>query len=255
MRGVSATSSRGAARWLSRPAISVRTGRHGSRLWVVSRAQIVFSSDCIPVSLLSLTGRIGLRPGPARARRPTWPGPTLGVHQQWASPCWLRQAGVEIHSGPHTASQCGTTPYRGCCISPKLSALTAAAKRASGNGEKPCVLAVEAGFLKPLPLAVRGEIERWVKGQPDPCGALALYIEGTACRRGPAADGFLERRTSWGLPLARCQRRKPLPRFGTTEEPPFCAPPFSGSAPVAQLDRAPDYESGGREFESSPVRQ
>ena len=27
------------------------------------------------------------------------------------------------------------------------------------------------------------------------------------------------------------------------------------SAPVAQLDRAPDYESGGREFESSPVRQ
>ena len=28
-----------------------------------------------------------------------------------------------------------------------------------------------------------------------------------------------------------------------------------GQAPVAQLDRAPDYESGGREFESSPVRQ
>src|SRR5262249_51757138 len=26
------------------------------------------------------------------------------------------------------------------------------------------------------------------------------------------------------------------------------------SAPVAQLDRAPDYESGGREFESSPAR-
>lgn len=25
-------------------------------------------------------------------------------------------------------------------------------------------------------------------------------------------------------------------------------------APVAQLDRAPDYESGGREFESSPAR-
>ena len=26
-------------------------------------------------------------------------------------------------------------------------------------------------------------------------------------------------------------------------------------APVAQLDRAPDYESGGREFESLPARQ
>ena len=26
-------------------------------------------------------------------------------------------------------------------------------------------------------------------------------------------------------------------------------------APVAQLDRVPDYESGGRGFESSPVRQ
>ena len=25
-------------------------------------------------------------------------------------------------------------------------------------------------------------------------------------------------------------------------------------APVAQLDRVPDYESGGRGFESSPVR-
>jgi hypothetical protein len=29
---------------------------------------------------------------------------------------------------------------------------------------------------------------------------------------------------------------------------------FGGRAPVAQLDRAPDYESGGQEFESSPVR-
>ena len=28
-----------------------------------------------------------------------------------------------------------------------------------------------------------------------------------------------------------------------------------GQAPVAQLDRAPDYESGGRGFESCPVRQ
>ena len=30
---------------------------------------------------------------------------------------------------------------------------------------------------------------------------------------------------------------------------------FALSAPVAQLDRVPDYESGGRGFESSPVRQ
>ena len=29
---------------------------------------------------------------------------------------------------------------------------------------------------------------------------------------------------------------------------------FSINAPVAQLDRVPDYESGGRGFESSPVR-
>ena len=27
------------------------------------------------------------------------------------------------------------------------------------------------------------------------------------------------------------------------------------AAPVAQLDRAPDYESGGQEFESLPVHQ
>ena len=30
---------------------------------------------------------------------------------------------------------------------------------------------------------------------------------------------------------------------------------FLQNAPVAQLDRVPDYESGGRGFESSPVRQ
>ena len=29
---------------------------------------------------------------------------------------------------------------------------------------------------------------------------------------------------------------------------------FAITAPVAQLDRVPDYESGGRGFESSPVR-
>ena len=29
---------------------------------------------------------------------------------------------------------------------------------------------------------------------------------------------------------------------------------FAIIAPVAQLDRVPDYESGGRGFESSPVR-
>ena len=34
-----------------------------------------------------------------------------------------------------------------------------------------------------------------------------------------------------------------------------CPAPFAfGEAPVAQLDRALDYESRGREFESSPVR-
>src|ERR1700688_4138477 len=31
--------------------------------------------------------------------------------------------------------------------------------------------------------------------------------------------------------------------------------PAAASAPVAQLDRAPDYESGGREFESLRARQ
>ena len=36
---------------------------------------------------------------------------------------------------------------------------------------------------------------------------------------------------------------------------PYVAPlPFPGSAPVAQLDRAPDYESGGQRFESFRAR-
>ena len=33
------------------------------------------------------------------------------------------------------------------------------------------------------------------------------------------------------------------------------APLFSSKAPVAQLDRAPDFESGGQGFESLPARQ
>ena len=34
----------------------------------------------------------------------------------------------------------------------------------------------------------------------------------------------------------------------------YVSAPCSGQAPVAQLDRAPDYESGGQEFESLRVR-
>ena len=33
------------------------------------------------------------------------------------------------------------------------------------------------------------------------------------------------------------------------------APPIFSKAPVAQLDRAPDFESGGQGFESLPARQ
>src|SRR4051812_24504134 len=45
-------------------------------------------------------------------------------------------------------------------------------------------------------------------------------------------------------------------RVARTGSSPYVAPlPFSGTrAPVAQLDRAPDYESGGREFESLRAR-
>ena len=41
------------------------------------------------------------------------------------------------------------------------------------------------------------------------------------------------------------------------ERPPNlrASPPFSSKAPVAQLDRAPDFESGGQGFESLPARQ
>jgi hypothetical protein len=36
---------------------------------------------------------------------------------------------------------------------------------------------------------------------------------------------------------------------------PFLTSSYPGRAPVAQLDRAPDYESGGQEFESLRARQ
>src|SRR5258705_6399235 len=49
----------------------------------------------------------------------------------------------------------------------------------------------------------------------------------------------------------------PLPsRRGGVSNAPFCRPRSgpAGKAPVAQLDRAPDYESGGRTFESFRAR-
>ena len=49
----------------------------------------------------------------------------------------------------------------------------------------------------------------------------------------------------------------PLPRRrGDDSNAPFCRAPLgpTDEAPVAQLDRAPDYESGGQEFESLRAR-
>src|SRR5271165_2885295 len=69
---------------------------------------------------------------------------------------------------------------------------------------------------------------------------------------------------------ARAGAQKPAPRRGafalarasengyspaTLLAPAFISPARTGCAPVAQLDRAPDYESGGQEFESLRARQ
>src|SRR6185295_13664182 len=51
---------------------------------------------------------------------------------------------------------------------------------------------------------------------------------------------------------------KPLPMAGQTDSYarfPRVRFPAAESAPVAQLDRAPDYESGGQRFESVRARQ
>ena len=61
---------------------------------------------------------------------------------------------------------------------------------------------------------------------------------------------------------AGCSRKKVLSKaLASTGSFAYGAPSFSGAlrpapdkALVAQLDRAPDYESGGREFESSRAR-
>src|SRR5215471_19231746 len=46
-----------------------------------------------------------------------------------------------------------------------------------------------------------------------------------------------------------------FPRFARTFSASLRAPSYSCKAPVAQLDRAPDFESGGQGFESLPARQ
>ncbi len=51
------------------------------------------------------------------------------------------------------------------------------------------------------------------------------------------------------------QSRKPLDAHDRFRGGRSMTPPRSVCAPVAQLDRAPDYESGGREFESLRARQ
>ncbi len=50
------------------------------------------------------------------------------------------------------------------------------------------------------------------------------------------------------------QSRKPLDAHDRFRGGRSMTPPRSVCAPVAQLDRAPDYESGGREFESLRAR-
>src|SRR6202012_4205037 len=68
----------------------------------------------------------------------------------------------------------------------------------------------------------------WASGRASG-GTRANPSRGRLSRRGEAPLG----RGGFGLPLARR-----LNRFAPSR------------APVAQLDRAPDYESGGQEFES-----
>src|SRR5581483_1276966 len=68
--------------------------------------------------------------------------------------------------------------------------------------------------------------------------------------------------SAWKMPpwlglRAAPPRPKPLPRKrGAYSYRAACGifVPAAASAPVAQLDRAPDYESGGQEFESLRAR-
>ena len=87
--------------------------------------------------------------------------------------------------------------------------------------------------LSAFPVALRGtKIE---SGAPNCCRMKqAMSVDGVSRRPGRPNHccGFADR-----LPLPRSMHRLRRPK-----------------APVAQLDRAPDYESGGREFESCPVR-
>ena len=77
--------------------------------------------------------------------------------------------------------------------------------------------------------------------QPAPNSAISLPIN--RCARGRGIIQLKDRAVSpLALRLHRGAARYRAPAHGPAR------------APIAQLDRAPDYESGGRGFESSPVR-
>ena len=57
--------------------------------------------------------------------------------------------------------------------------------------------------------------------------------------------------TIWALPFDLGKARSPC---SFAKGPSVSSEGLSGRAPVAQLDRAPDYESGGQRFESFRAR-
>src|SRR5579871_1676499 len=89
-----------------------------------------------------------------------------------------------------------------------------------------------------------------------------LCAQGDALRRGPhaaarSADPIerLERHSMSGWPTIRsclAERKRLEPAVALSARSRRSKPTL---APVAQLDRAPDYESGGQEFESLRARQ
>ena len=79
----------------------------------------------------------------------------------------------------------------------------------------------------------------------------SMFLQGECSARRPSVEQYSQARRAYSAGLLRpaAVTHKPLTCKGLL--PYSCAP----LAPVAQLDRVPGYEPGGRTFESCQARQ
>src|SRR5579872_4315130 len=166
-----------------------------------------------------------------------------------SAPAGATGGGASCASGGGVSAGGGAGAAEDCVEAEKFGAGAGGAlppgappNRASSTEEQPArarlaaTAAIRAHWLAPMPLIAFLLVATPSRTKTVRAREHASHTDAKSLEQGPQ---FGMREFGW---------RACLPGL----RPIVCA---ASNAPVAQLDRAPDYESGGRGFESCPVRQ